>query len=216
MTTYKDTIPANANIDIDYTVSDKGTVKFSYPLPMSYWTAVWRRGSLGFYNFFAGIFVYPFIIFSIVFFKYMPYQRYIILNGIMVFLLAVMPMIANLMLATQKEHYSNLIPRLNYYNARYLFSKVKERVFTAEDIQHDSEGYHFTIPHFSNVYLKYKATGTIARKLQTIKIKSHTFKYYKISWFGKKTKEKTDYDFSARFGIEDNVQLDGEIEVRYA
>src|SRR3989338_6027331 len=153
---YKDYLPANARVIIDYKKEQK--VSFSYPIEWSYWKDVWKRGYftvLGFwvvlhailFRYFFYYLLVPIIVIKSIFFPFIIERsaKLVIIDFGIVFVYFLLPMIitafyffalpaiATLILAFNKDRLSYWLPKMGYWSA-YLLDGRKEATFKENPI----------------------------------------------------------------------------------
>lgn len=217
---YKDYIPANARIVVNYRAKEK--VKFSYPIEWTYWKAVRKRALPVVIQFicmiiikvllYVGIFVVPYFLINL----YLnPVVRYVeahystldlslILRFALpiffveVFIILIIPVIITIYLALDKDRLGCWIPRLGYYSA-LMVGRLKEKTFEVGDVLENK----VIIPNFSNVFLEYECNGGFDKYLERIEIIEYPFSYkirkFFFPYLRKFKKEKNDYEFRAVF-----------------
>lgn len=217
---YKDYLPLNARVIIDYKSSER--VKFSYPLSMTYWKAVWKFAFptiLGFWLFthtriifYGSIYLlFPlFILRSIFFPKIIPasvVEAYTMnfmfvlkdfvlpITLISLYFFAV-PALVTYYLARDKERLSAWVPKIGYWTT-LLSTNIKSKEFTKNDVFDNK----VVIPSFSNVYLDYKPNGDFGRHLEKVEILEIPFEYTSRGTFlpFRKKVEKNSFEFRAVF-----------------
>ena len=216
---YRDYIPGNARIIIDYKKDEK--VRFSYPIEWTYWKAVWERAVHTFFSFFRilsiPILVVAFLIYKIRFDTFVvnpsgtiTYVRlgYFIIYGYVVYMvwLYVLPLLVCYVLALDKELFSRVLPRLSVF-----VTKVGSRAKFVEFIPSDVEDNKVMIPSFSNVFLDYKATEDFSRYFDRLEILELPFSFYK----SKRRKVRNDFFFSAVFYFSKKPKT-GSLEVKFS
>lgn len=229
---YKDYLPANARVIIDYTRKDK--VGFSYPIEWSYWEAVWKRGYLTVLSFWLTINIYWVFLFTplfvlgiigyLIFLLFHPTTQTIaehidainfITHGLPIilqfFYLLGIPALFTFWLSLDKERMSKWFPKLGYWSAK-IIRGTKEKIFTKGDVS----GNKLIIPSFSNIFLNYKALGDFDKFLQKIEILEIPFDYnirrFWLPFLSKK--EKNDYDFRAVFYFS-QTPIKGSLDVEF-
>lgn len=226
---YKDYLPANARVVIDYTAHEK--VKFSYPIDWSYWKAVWRRAyptiACFWLNlhvtviFYAALYIgFPFLLIRAIFFPYITIETTTIYHDfihnvlpliITIFYVMGIPAIVTLILARDKEKLAKWMPKIGYW-AICLRGAKKEAIFKPENVK-DKKAILST---FSNVYLNYKCTGDFNKYLEKVEILEIPFTYIRRRFFFPllKKKEKNDFDFRAVFYFSDEIK-EGEMYIEF-
>jgi len=210
--TYKEYLPLNARIIIDYNQKKGEKVKFSYPKEMEYKKAVWKSGYPTINGFW--------LVLNIQFFMYVLVPFFIIrwisdyyhifglqtATGLIIdtHLIAIgiveiftVPIIVTFYLSRNKEKLSTWIPKMGYLSGK-LLGFLKEMDFTPKDITNENKA---IIPIFSNVTLKWFPDGDFNKYLEKIEILELPF-HYKIRffWWLKKWKAlQNDYLFRAVF-----------------
>lgn len=219
---YKDYLPANARIIIDYTKHEK--VGFSYPLEWTYQKAVWKRGyytilsfwmSLHIFIFkFIGVLAIIYLIFASIFNANMSMETtsirlltYVI--GVTIFYLFGIPAIATLILSFNKDIMSKLLPKLGYWSSNLSEGRA-ETIFNKENISDNKA----IIPSFSNVFLEYKATEDFNKYLEKVEILEIPFNYKRRGFWGFKRHEYNDFDFRAVFYFK-QTPINGELKVEF-
>ena len=226
--TYKDYIPANARVLVDYTKPPQDRVKFSYPERMSYKKALWKFGFPSFRRLTDTIFILLsaylfefFIVFEITsaLIKFMANPT---LGGAMLtaapltasalagFGIAILAALSLTMLilfwipalltwyyGRDKEKLANILPKMNYQLTLLgQFSRVKYLRITPKDIQENG----FILPHFSNVFLNYNATGQMSTNLKKVRVMDYPYNYYIKKPNGKLSRKQVNhFDFMAIF-----------------
>lgn len=236
---YKDYLPANARIVIDYKAKER--VKFSYPRRWTYKKAVWKMGYITVFSFWANFHVIlifyltlylilPTLIIISIFFPFeqvseIPtHTEILIFNFITVlkslifaggFLLYIfgIPALATLYLSRDKERLSNWVPKIGYWTACWSL-RNKEMTFKPKDIIDNK----VIIPNFSNIFLNYECSGDFNKYLEKVEILELPFKY-KIRRFWMpfliKKREKNDYEFRAVFYFSNKIKK-GSMKVDFA
>jgi len=229
---FKDIIPANANIEIEYGRED--TVKFSYPISWTYRKAVFKRAFptiltffmlafLKFIMFIAFIFVVLFLFYVALFrLGFIPHYEIIFnMNKISGYSELIFPstlvlfiffMLFPFALSLKKEWLSSLMTKFGYYSI-VLLGRTKEKYFITTDVIDN----RCIIPNFSNVFLDYKATGDFNKYLKNVKILAYDFKYHvrqRIAIFIKHKREQNDYVYYALFEFS-KTPVDGYLECEY-
>ena len=232
---YKDYLPANARILVDYRAKEK--VKFSYPIEWTYWKAVRKRALPIVMSFIALIFLHFAIYISIVVIPYFliylylnPITYYVqshwvtydfsyilsfvgFIAGIELLIILCIPSIITIYLALNKERLGKWIPLLGYWNTK-LRGRIKEKIFTSEDIIENK----VIIPIFSNIFLRYECTGDFDKFLDKIEILEIPFSYKKFGMFlpflRKIKREKNDLEFRAVFYFSQKP-VNGNMEVLF-
>jgi len=226
MELYKDYLPANARVIVDYTAEEK--VKFSYPQEWTYWKAVTKMALPTVISFWLvlhlAIIAKPLIILSVFFLilSITIFPIYLLFNPITMiqpaveaqtfvydfwsffpyFLVVIyffgLPIMLTYLTALNKQWLSTIVPKFGYWTAR-LNGMWNEKRFLPEDISENKA----IIPAFSNVYLIYEATKDFEKYLTKIEVMELPFVYMTNNFFypfkRKKKEEKNDMIFSAVF-----------------
>lgn len=231
---YKEYLPANARVIIDYKAREK--VKFSYPRNMPYWKAVWKNAyptvasfwihlhvSIAFY---IGVYIFlpAYILKSIFFptiveatsgytigFIYLLSTLILPLIGTFAYLFGI-PAIFTYYLARDKERLSSWIPKIGYWSANLEFH-TKYKIFTKKDVVDNK----VIIPVFSNIYLNYECEGDFDRYLERVEIMEIPFNYQIRNFFIPFLKKKryNDTQFRAVFHFSRPVN-NGNMRVTFA
>lgn len=218
---YKDYLPANARIIVDYKAKDP--VTFSYPREWSYRKAVWKMGYsavagfwlalhlpivyLVLYIFIPGIVIYFFYLLSLVDInELMSYETtstlgssfnsiifMLIFYGFIFFYLLGIPAIITWYLSLNKERLSKWIPKMGYWATKIL-CQCKEMIITTKDIKDNKA----VLSAFKNVYLNYEPTGDFEKYLEKIEVLEIPFNFKKRRFFIPFLKKKTYNDFIFR------------------
>ena len=216
---YKDYLPANARVIVDYKKEQK--VAFSYPIKWSYRKAVWARAYPVVTSWWVGIHIIPLMYACLLLFPiailylliksiFYPYSRTITTTTtstfnfvtsflpiiIVAFYVFGVPAIITLILSKDKERISKWIPKMGYWTANYITGS-KEITFKSKDIIKNK----IIIPSFGNIFLNYKCKGEFNKYLEKVEVMEIPFNYKHRRFllpFLKK-KEKNDYDFRAVF-----------------
>lgn len=214
---YKDYLPANARVIVDYTAKEK--VKFSYPIDWSYRKAVWKRGFPTifsfwiilhtFWAFYLGLYTLPLLALYIILFPisfivpateatiaYINFQTMLLPRLLIALWIVGVPALITLFLSRDKEKLSYWLPKMGYW-ASNLLNGTKETIFEPKDITNNKA----IIPSFSNIYLNYKTSGKFNDYLEKVEIMEIPFSYKRRRLFTpwKKKKTKNDYEFRAVF-----------------
>ncbi len=219
---YKEYIPANARVVVDYKAKEK--VKFSYPRSWTYKKAVWKQAYPTVIGFFGALHTMPLLL--LMYYVGFPLglifgAKYLIENsgkigidsletatgietigimGLMVIPITLyvfgIPALFTWWLSRDKERMGKWIPKLGYLTSK-IEGVIKEKKFKPKDIL-DKKAY---IPSFSNVYLDYDCKGEFSDYLEKIEILEHQFKYnFRNPFlFFRKKEIKNDYNFRAIF-----------------
>lgn len=233
---YKDYIPANSRVIIDYKKDEK--VRFSYPLEYTYEQAVkkfvgpttyswWMAINLllFFYTMFAGMIII-FILFLFLQLKNpVLVERIVFMTNntktlvpdiwipffILYFFLP--PYLIKKYLVHDKERLSRWFPVLGYQASKML-TGTKGMVFTTNDIINNRA----IIPIFSNVFLEYNALEDFGKYLDKVEILEIPFFYIKNKslwpWNKKNKKVKNEYVFRAVFFFSQTPKT-GSLEVEF-
>ena len=236
---YKDHIPANARILIDYKAKEK--VKFAYPIKWTYKKALDTLvkptvvGWWIWFNFQVGMtlaFLYLlFNIFDIIRKLYGNGIHYHIASissinpsanisftgwisiGVVIEIILV-PNILMLWIRKNPEWLSMNFPKINAWISK-VHSETKRITFHSKDINRKK----LIIPVFENVFLDYKCYGDFGKSLAKIEIFEYPFSYFyktgKLFWFmpkGKTEKVKNDTLFRAVFHF-NKIPKEGRMDV---
>ena len=227
---YKDYLPANARVIVDYTRKNK--VGFSYPLEWTYWKAVWKRGFQTVATFWSSLhicfFIYLMPLFVIalvgglIFLIIHPIDLiseasvissnwivYPILGAI--FWVIGIPALITFWLALDKERMAKWFPKLGYF-AGIMVEGTLVTQFTKDNISDNKA----IIPSFNNVFLNYKAHKDFNKYLEKVEILEIPF-HFKIRRFWLpflSKKEKNDYDFRAVFYFSQKP-MEGSLDVEF-
>lgn len=238
---YKDYLPANARIVVDYNSKEK--VKFSYPNEWTYRKAVWQRGYPTIACFWMSIHVIPLLYFLIyvglplvtcyifyLFFTadltttttYTYTYNYIgeILKqiaamlgiyAIVFFYFFGIPAFITYYLSRDKEKLAEWVPKCGYWTAKVM-GVIKEWTYTTEDVNNNK----IVLSSFSNVYLNYQSTKDFAKYLQKIEIIEIPFNYIKRRFFMpfRKKKEYNEFVFRAVFFFSQKP-IKGELKIEF-
>lgn len=212
---YKDYLPANARVIIDYTKDNR--VGFSYPIEWTYWKAVWKRGFKTVASFWLSLHLFLFfylrplwiagLIGAIIFLIIHPIELitkasilssnsviYPYIGGFFWFI--GIPALITLWLALDKERMAKWFPKIGYWSAVMILGTC-EKIFTKEDIA-DKKA---VIPSFSNIFLNYKTSGDFNKYLEKVEILEIPFSFktrrFWLPFLSKK--EENDYEFRAVF-----------------
>jgi hypothetical protein len=223
---YKDYIPANARIIIDYKAHEK--VKFFYPREWTYRKAVLKCAFPTVMGFFLLAHIYPIFVYiiihviksiigmitytgasvtvtthqTVIYHDLQALIPYGILIVFAVFYIFLIPLFITLFLATNKERLSKWVPKLGYWGV-LISGMVKEKTFIK-----------VAIPNFSNVYLKYNTTKDFNKYLEKVEIWELPFDYIRRIWFFR-WRVKNDLHFRAVFFFSEEPKK-GEMKVRFA
>jgi hypothetical protein len=220
---YKDHLPLNARIIVNYNQKKGEKVKFSYPVEMTYEKAVWHNAYPTIFSFYIVILFYVGI--SCAFFSFLvsltklpsfltnffiiktetitttssTYTGVIETIQILIFILLVLvaiPILLTFFLSRDKERLSKWVPWFGYWLGR-LAGAMKEIEFTPEKIQDNRA----IIPIFQNMSLKWVPDGDFDTYLEKIEIMEIPFEFKKKLFlvFGKWKKTKNEYLFRAVF-----------------
>ncbi len=234
---YKDIIPANANIEIEYGKESK--VKFSYPINWTYRKAVLHRAFPTILTFFMLAFMklLSFILWAFI----LPLWIYVLViknidialynettNAIIqiaTFLFNHSDLIVDILgifflfsfmfpfiLALNKNLLSVVMPKAGYYST-VLIGKSKEKIFITKDMENN----RCIIPNFKNIFLNYKATEDFGKYLKKVKILSYDFKFHirlRFGFFFHHSKKNNDLIYYAVFEFTEKP-LNGYLECKY-
>jgi hypothetical protein len=221
---YKDYLPSNANIIIDYAAKEK--VRFSYPKERTYWQAVrqsaWPNVLTFWLVFNFKILVYFFIVLFVGFtmFVGINYSYYaqdlnfgtadisFLVNVFLItFYIAGVPLVVTYLLALNKKVFSQIMPIFGY-EAHKMIASTRKKIFTIDDVHNN----RVILPNYSNVYMHYNATEDFSKYLTKVEVMAIPFKSSKST---KEYKEEPDeYTFSAVFNFTQRP-LSGNLEVEY-
>jgi hypothetical protein len=222
-TVYKDYLPANARILVNYKSNER--VRFTYPIEWSYWKAV-RKRAFPTVIAFIGVVLFTIVTYAMMIaipimilylynkvgltITYQIQSQIITRNlgiellqaigniGILFCIFFGIPGLITLYLALDEKRLSKWIPKMGYWTSKIL-GREKTKTFTKKDVN----GNTVVIPIFDNVYLDYHATGDFEKYLETIDIYELPFTYkIKPAFFPflrKAKKEKNDFNFRAAF-----------------
>lgn len=230
---YKDYIPANARVIVDYTKKDK--VKFSYPKKYTYEQAVWKCAFptvaglylwimfIAFYTIgLPAMLIYMFIKadFSSVAIESSAITWQQILNGItppliIIYIAFGIPAIITLWLSLDKDRMGKLMPKMAKWFSE-IAGKMRIRKFNPTDMKDNKA----IIPIFKNMYLDYKATEDFGRYLTRIEIMEIPVDNLELKlmlWFKVIKRKKVKYNntlFSAVFYFSKRPKS-GKLEVEY-
>ena len=210
--TYKEYIPANARISIDYTKKKNDRVNFSYPVNYTYKKAVWK-----FTYQLVVVLTFLVLVYSAVilyFLLYLPYSYitnppvlsvstssfdmatgFAIIGGF--FIILGIPAIITFYLSRKKERLANWSPRIGHYIARMLFM-TKLKTFHPEEVKDKK----VVIPSFNNVHLKWNAKDDFGEYLEKIDVTELDFSWQKRLLF-KKWVSRNEVMFQAVFTFSD-------------
>lgn len=230
---FKDYIPANARIIIDYKSTEK--VRFHYPREWTYRKAVLHCAFPTVWSFFFVIHIYPLLFFAVYYvineiYNLATYsgeritvttQTIIhhnfqdIINilpqiSIFLFYLVALPFIITILLAINKERLGKWMPKLGYWQMK-LIGYVKSSTFLPKDIRYKKA----VIPAFNNVFLRYNATEDFGKFLERVEIWELPFEIERrIFFFWRKT-QINDAWFRAVFFFSEKPKK-GEMKVSFA
>ena len=227
---YKDYLPANARVIVDYTRENK--VGFSYPLEWTYWEAVWKRGFYTVLTFWLSLHLFlmvyslPFFIIGVIsgliFLLIHPIELLLKVSVISsdwfvypyiitIIWLGGIPLLITSWLALDKERMAKWFPKLGYWSA-IMMTGTREKVFSKGDISDNKA----IIPSFSNVFLNYKTSGDFNEYLEKVEILEIPFNFkmrrFWLPFLSKK--EKNDYDFRAVFYFS-QAPTEGSLDVEF-
>lgn len=237
---YKDYMPANARVLVDYKAHEK--VKFAYPREWTYKKAVKknvRPAVIGFWVmlntyilYYFGInFLAPFMLVGVII-KFFQQGAVIQLSGVIsrlvepstieigfpiilfIVYLFIPPYLFTFWFVRDKERVANWMPKLGYW-ANKLGGGWDEKIFTPADV-HDKKA---IIPVFGNIFLDYKTKGEFNDYLEKIEIIEFPFirvrKYLFADLLRRKiTREKNDIEFRAIFYFSKKPKT-GELRVEF-
>lgn len=214
---YKDYIPANARILVDY--KNKERVKFSYPREWTYLKAVWVFGYQTVLSWWLSLHIFIIVKYMswflvilasvVVWFSFSPVTTVVpekvvevgfntFFPGILLgcYVLGI-PAIITWVLSFNKNWLSNTVPKMGFWAAK-LCGVEKKKTFFAEDV---TEQNVCVIPHFANVSLDYEASGDFNRFLERVDIYEIPFEYQRrCFWLPWKMRTvKNDLSFRAVF-----------------
>ena len=238
---YKDYLPANARIIVDYNSKEK--VKFSYPNKWTYRKAVWRSAYPTIVAFWTIVQFIPFLYFLIyvglpLFICYVFYllftadlsttttyiydfnytkellKQIVVMVGIsasVFFYMFGIPAFITYYLSRDKEKLSKWVPICGYWSSK-IMGVLKEWTYTTEDVNNNK----IVLSSFSNVYLNYHSTKDFAKYLQKIEIFEIPFNYIKRRFFMpfKKKKEYNEFKFRAVFFFSQKP-IKGELKIEF-
>jgi len=210
--TYKDYLPLNARIIIDYNQKKGEKVKFSFPNEMGYKKAVWHRAfptvmSLCFVIFFLYLLL-PIVILDVVSSVIMDflsvkmstniYSTFFIdnISGFLILMFLIFPAVLTFYLSRDREKLSKWIPKFGYWTG-YLVGYLCQKEFTDKDVCENK----VVIPVFQNVTLRWFPNEDFNRYLEKIEILELPFSFKKKPFlmFGKWREIKNEYIFRAVF-----------------
>ena len=226
---YKDYIPANARVVVDYSAKEK--VKFTFPIDWTYKKAVWKRAFPCIYSLwhtihflpiiYISFILIPFMLIKIIFFpsilmseariEYIDFLHVVLPMLLGVFYLMGIPAIFTFILSLNKDRMSRWLPKIGYWSSKLNF-RTCEKIFNKDDIHKNK----CSIPIFSNVYLHYKGIGDFNKYLYKIEILEIPFSYKKRNVFLPflMKKERNDFEFSAVFYFSKRP-IQGELKVEF-
>ena len=232
---YKDYIPANARVVVDYTKPKEQRVSFSYPTSWDYKKAVWKRAFPTIASFWFSLNAQ--IIMHGAIFGGTAYVIYYLLThpsffesanssfnyiGLLELLLLALyfilpPVLFTYIKSRDKDKLAAVVPKAGYYNA-LLSQSLRRKVFTTADLTSDNK---IVIPQFKNVFLNFNCSGDFDRFLERIEIVEYPFSYQPVR-FGLSTLFKTkmgelkrnEWEFRAVFHFS-KKPLKGELDVMY-
>jgi hypothetical protein len=218
--TFKQSIPANARIIIDYDA--KEPVKFSYPRRWTYWKAVIWQASINYITFWQQIhaqIVYtiaiPAILFALIKASFFPHDivtaasvthynlKYVLWGFLtavaLLFYIIGIPFLFCIYLAKfHKKFFSEITPKVGYWSALLRYGQCWAQ-FNSKDLNEHNQ---IILPNFGNVYLKYKATKEFGKFLRKVEILEYSHKLQKSEFFRPwkhKRPRKQDSFWYARF-----------------
>jgi len=232
---YRDYIPANANIVVDYDANKP--VKFSYPKEYTYWKAVWKLGRPTITSFWIAVNLSIFkyiciaILTCIIIYNISLIPGYLAVNtgknlvtplyehnkesimlilkllGLTFYVLGI-PLIVTYVAALNKNIFSTMVP-LSGYKATKLIGHLRRKIFKVKDITKNK----VILPLFENKFLHYKGHGDFGKQLNKIEIFAIPFNF---STNIKKYKEEpVEFEFSAIFYFK-SIPKNGHLDVIYS
>lgn len=238
--TYKEYLPLNARVIVDYTKEQK--VTFSYPVEMTYEKAVWKRGFqiilsfwLALHGYVLNILLPFFLLFFFGFLMYLGFEgthtitsvtggwkNSLLCMGLLIVCLVYIfgiPAMFNYFASKRKEFYAGLIPKMGYWKSK-MSPVVNEKEFIPIDVIENV----VVIPQFNNVYLHYEADGEFNEYLEKIEIWELPFNlrikiHPLMGWWVKpllsiKDGEKNSFEFRAVFHFKQKP-MNGKLVVTY-
>ena len=221
---YKDYLPANARVIVDYDSKEK--VKFSYPIDWTYKKAVWKCAYHTVLQFWMGIHNLPICYISI--YLILPYylitggialskgaplqeNAYIIVFPLFSFYFLGIPAIYTFYLARDKKKLAETIPKLGKWAGKVAW-RTKKTIFFPDNVTNKM----VIIPSFSNVYLNYKCEGDFNKYLKRIEILEIPFNFIHRRFFFPFLwkEERNQYDFRAVFHFSDTPN-NGQMNVEF-
>ena len=216
---YKDNLPANARIDINYKT---GNVYFGYPEKptkkgmfsniYSLCLVLWLLLNLSFLLLYFGIVwlinmqttnitTMGFTTNIITELKY-TLKFLAVISVIMIYPFGIPFLFAVEMYSNYGKRYAEWFPKVNFWITK-LFNRYKKIKINNLDSK------SFEIPMFKNIILDYKLEGDFAKHINNIKVEEHPFKH--ISW----KKEKTNNSLWKATFTFDETPKTGSMEVSY-
>jgi len=218
-----DNVPLNAGVTIDYSKPEgervtfsypnkensryKWAVKFIYPVMLKIW----------FFSL-AGIIAIGGIIFSLVkigidsaaagslIVDWASIWESIKLIGILLGVMMIPPIPISLYFAKNYEKFNTIFPKLNFWTSN-IFGGTTRCVVTKLD------GLIYEIPHLSNIYMDYKATGEFGEYLERVDVIEHPFKFISKKK-GKEIEKSNDQLWKSVFKFS-QIPTTGKLEVNF-
>jgi hypothetical protein len=199
---YKEYLPENAEVIVDYTKPPKDRVAFNYVKKRNYWQAIFHGGYASFANLWNRLFGKSFYLIMGMGLGLLITDTPMTINslpiGIFIFLGAFLfyywvPIIATFIAALNPELISRMIPKMNY-TAVKLAGLLKTKKVQTSDITDNK----FIISRFSNIYLDWNVIGDFENQLEKVEVLAIPTDY---EWLTPKRKkpEVDEYNFRAVF-----------------
>ena len=202
-TVYRDYIPADAEIIVDYTAQEK--VKFSYLKEWTYREAVWKNAFPSIFSLLFAITLYPVIVIFMVYYIALELNPHyasstiisiknLAIIGYFYLILLLVSINTTYILSLNKEKLSTIVPRIIYWGAM-LFSFAKEKTYNPSDVQEN----RIIIPCFCNGFLNFDTTGDFRTCLDRIEILHIPFTFYEKGYFLRSRLKTKVHDYRAVF-----------------
>jgi len=202
---YKDYIPANARVVVDYTKPKEQRVSFSYPTSWDYKKAVWKMAFPTITNFWIILHIRLIILSSVIAIPlYALYQfatgkltlastisnspppspvsiNILFFKVISALIFAIfyfygIPALFNYFISKDKKKLADVVPKAGYYTA-LMTGQLKKQTYTSNDLTEDNK---IVIPQFNNVFLDFDCSGDFEKYLARIEIMEYPFTFKRI------------------------------------
>lgn len=213
--TWKDIIPANARVTVEYSGKNP-KVKFIYPSEMSYRKAVWTQSYSVILKFLFYVLFIPFMIISIPLLIWANRNDHETLISVFILciyfgIIIILPFLVTFILSRNKEFFSSILPKIGMWNSK-ISDYTRENNFTPADIRKDKTCY---VPLLKNTFMDYEATGDMSAQLKKIEILEYPFEMQRYYLFKKMSKKTNVYYWYCRFSFSE-LPKDGTLNVVYA